>query len=66
MRPSHIKTYPFLKKYKSPLMDVAASNTRSLLHRSPPGLGWPGFGSSGSSGSGAGGGVGLGLGSGLG
>lgn len=42
-------------------MDVAASNTRSLLHRSPLGLV-----SSGSSGSGAGRGVGLGLGSGFG
>lgn len=43
--------YPFLKKYKSFLMDVAASNTRLLLHCSPPGLGrgsGPSVGSSGS------------------
>lgn len=56
--------YPFLKKYRSPLTDVAASNTRSRLHCSSRGLGrgsGPSVGSSGSgSGSGPGGGFGFG------
>lgn len=53
--------YPFLKKYRSPLIEVAASNTRLRLHCSSLGLGRSGFGSSvGSSGSGTGGGLGFG------
>lgn len=53
--------YPFLKKYRSPLIEVAASNTRLRLHCSSLGLGRSGFGSSvGSSGSGSGGGLGFG------
>lgn len=58
------ETHPFLKKNRSPLMEVAASNTRLRLHCSSLGLGrGPWFGSSvGSSGSGAGSGDGLGFG----
>lgn len=52
-----LEMYPFLKKYRSPLMEVAASNTRSRLHRSAPGFGRS---ASGSSGSGSGGGLGFG------
>lgn len=50
-----IHTYPFLKKYRSPLIEVAASNTRSRLHCSFRGFGWrSGCSSVGSSGSGSG------------
>lgn len=61
--------YPLLKKYRSFLMEVAASNTRLRLHFSPLGLvtgSDVGSGSSGSSGSGSGSGTGGGLGLGLG
>lgn len=61
------KFYPFLKKYNSLLMEVAASKTSSLLHCSSRGLGrGSGSGSSvGSSGSGCGGGLGLDVGVGV-
>lgn len=53
--------YPFLKKYRSPRMEVAASNTSERLHCSFRGLDRSGLGSSvGSSGSGSGGGLGFG------
>lgn len=62
-----LQLYPFLKKYSSPLMEVAASNTSPRLHCSSLGLGrGPALGSSvgsSSSGSGSGPGGGLGFGS---
>lgn len=55
--------YPFLKKKRSPLIEVAASNTSSRLHCSSLGFGRGSSGSSvGSSGSGPGSGPGGGLG----
>lgn len=52
--------YPVLKKYRSPLIEVAASNTRLWLHCSSLGLST--FGSSVGSGSGSGSGTGGGFG----